>query len=408
MKIRIISFLLILLLLPIMVVPASAAYSETCWINLLDYYSGDLQGTSAYMFPLPSGISVYKVDFLVRCSHAPTAAKVDTPGGSVTLTCVYLGNEIYRLFGTLYGHAQSSVVLHTGLENISGSWFSILSAEASMLTTNSFDASANGFVTSSDRSYDISIGSDLSRVFATPTAQDGSDLTFFSDILCSDWEKYDYYVLTLQAYCNDITSISVTHGSDVPSYTISPWENTNLQDNHYIITIRIDLRDVVRNSSDIPCVTICGNLHPISAGVNGFGILRAQGEIVFSDLDPEVHWLKKIWLSITDYFNNLIGTIATWGQNIVSALNPSSDAGQDAAEQGAQQGSTITDLNDQMNNLNKPALEGSGDISGIITPGQLTSYTTVLATVVNAPYISQVVMLSLILSLAAYVLFGKR
>lgn len=93
---------------------------------------------------------------------------------------------------------------------------------------------------------------------------------------------------------------------------------------------------------------------------------------------------------------------------IANALEPAPGAGEGAKDEAAVQGGQIDNLNDQMNDLEKPDLTGQGNISDIISPGDLTSYTTFLASTVNAPYIKSVVMLALILSLAAYVLFGKR
>lgn len=124
--------------------------------------------------------------------------------------------------------------------------------------------------------------------------------------------------------------------------------------------------------------------------------------------DVIVIWGTNIRDSIVTWGSNIVSSVSTWGQNIVSAINPDPDAGEDAKDQGAEKGQAIGNLNDQMNAMAKPDLSGSGDISGIISPGDLSNYTTFLTTVVNAPYISQVVMLSLILSLAGYVLFGKR
>ncbi|MBO5952633.1 MAG: hypothetical protein J6Q53_00685 [Oscillospiraceae bacterium] len=93
---------------------------------------------------------------------------------------------------------------------------------------------------------------------------------------------------------------------------------------------------------------------------------------------------------------------------IANALEPAPGAGEGAKEEAAVQGGQIDDLNNQMNELDKPDLSDQGSISDIISSSELTSYTTFLASMVNAPYISSVVMLALILSLAAYVLFGKR
>lgn len=111
---------------------------------------------------------------------------------------------------------------------------------------------------------------------------------------------------------------------------------------------------------------------------------------------------------VNSFASNVGGYFSSLQDHLTSLFNPDPDAGEDFKEDSQNNAAILGGLNDQMNSVAKPDLSGSGNISGIITPSQMSSYTTVLATVVNSPYIGQVVMLSLILSLAGYVLFGKR
>lgn len=119
-------------------------------------------------------------------------------------------------------------------------------------------------------------------------------------------------------------------------------------------------------------------------------------------------WGQNIITGLGDKLTEVKNTVATWGKNIVDAIIPDTGQADQVVDDAVSKGDQIGDLNDQMNSVERPDLSGSGDISGIISPGDLSSSTTFLTTVVNAPYIGQVIMLSLILSLAAYVLFGKR
>lgn len=144
-------------------------------------------------------------------------------------------------------------------------------------------------------------------------------------------------------------------------------------------------------------------------GQNVVNSVTTSGQKIYDVLaEPIFNKISSILTAVNTWGQNTVNSIITWGQNIVNVINPDPDAGESAKDKGSEKGEIINGLNDQMNNLSKPDVSGSGDISSIISPKDLTSYTTFLSTVVNAPYISQVVMLSLILSLAAYVLFGKR
>jgi len=425
------ALLLVALLLPCCIaVPAKAAEPDNFgWIDLLDYSSvtdtGNsfgFSGSGSVTLDCPSEAVYVYADILVQYNmfygiDVPTITIANIYGNSVTLSGVSLGNGIYRYSGNLVEFSYSSLTLGFSAATDFSYTATILGCRLSSLRKNFFNAPASGVIRFNDSSRDqaFSIDSNLYRNYAIPVVEVGLPQDYRAFVDCSDWKKYDYYTFIFECYCSNITSVSAYQGSKVLPFTVSYLNDSAFVEDPFIFTVCVDLRGVDRSSEELPQVVFTGNCYTIDIGANGFAINSCQGEIDISYTDPEVTWLQKIknsidgfWKDVGAWFSGLTHTVATWGQNIVDAFSPDTGAADEVVNDAVSKGDQIGGLNDQMNSVEKPDLSGSGDISGIISPGDMSTSTTFLTTVVNAPYIGQVVMLSLILSLAAYVLFGKR
>lgn len=439
MKIRIISFLLILLLLPTMVVPAAAADNmQNNFLQVMDYPnpSGatiDSSNTSV-TFNLPNWNTLYYLDtLLIMAGDVPTSVTCSFSGHTFDLNILPIDPSfgLYRVYGNLPGYSTDSFILT--FSSPGTTWVTFKSIEVATVSVNSFSTTANmsGTLDSGNFTLNYSPGGEMVSHLTYYNNGDIETDDFYTFAYIPEWRKYDYIDLILSFTVGEIASVDVglSDGSYNLPFTVNFIQDTSTLPTTQMVSVRVDLTGIDRTSAADLQVFVSGAL---GYGVNAFSIFGCVGHVAF-DNDPYIYYFQSIinffgniagkldslsanisqWISsqttsLVNWLTSIRDSVVTWGQNIVSAINPSPDAGQDAVDQGAQQGSTITDLNDQMNALDKPALNGGGDISGIISPGQLTSHTTFLATVVNAPYISSVVMLSLILSLAAYVLFGKR
>lgn len=468
LKIRLISFVLILVLLPAMVVPAAADEVDNNfgWINLLDYSTLNtgsqfftFSGSTVLNISVPNVYQLFSIDMLVNIStwnaDIPTCT-IAFGDRSVTLSPVKVGDDLYRYYGDL--PAGNYSVLNMLFNGTSGSTYycTMYTCNVGIVASSSADLNATVLVSATghdDRYMDYVAGSSAT----VSIVDDMSDGTPSYYVLADheDWKNYDYIDLLFVFYTGTVESVSAVYGETYLPTNVAYLNDPSVAVSSTYISVRIDLTGIDRSLSDYPLLTISGNL---GFETNLFGLLSCRGHVVtnvnplfyyfrsvtsaisslgstignyfsthFGNLsswissqtsslvswltnvrDSVVTWGTNIYNQIASWGSNIVSTISVWGQNIVSSINPDPDAGEEAKDQGAEKGQEIGNLNDQMNSMAKPDLSGSGDISGIISPGDLSNYTSFLTTILNAPYISQVVMLSLILSLAAYVLFGKR
>ena len=400
------------------------------FVNVLDYTDlgmCNVSGSDPFSIniALPSKMFVQYIDFIILDRTGGIfSADLYCYGVRVPLTVVSLGNGYYRIFGKVNWEISS---LDLKIDHANGGYKQLYfcSLYVSLSDVNHYSAPlvCQGFTPSSDVDLSLHTG-DNRPTQVLWTIDSFNDRTFSFTCYSPDWYKYDYLDFQVIASVSEFTSISAVFGETAIPFTVSKIFPANTDGNSYCISVRLDLRGLDRNSSDVPEVTIVGQSN--YDGANGFQLAGCSGYIIQRDINPLFYYFKKLTSDISSFFSNLGSTVSTWGQNVFNAvtsvgskietwgqkifnsLNPDSGAADDAINQGSQAADQLTDLTDQMNSLEKPDLSGAGDISAIISPGDLSSYTVFLSTVVNAPYISQVVMLSLILSLAAYVLFGKR
>lgn len=220
---------------------------------------------------------------------------------------------------------------------------------------------------------------------------------FFFKIIIDEWESFDYVSVLVELTAYDLSSITVNNGT-LPfevSEIISPSTESK-----YFFTIDIDCSNADRTFDSL-IIEMQGRLWGVSSdgtlaerSGNTFAIRSVIGSFSTTYIDPEIHWLKKIWNAITDGFNKLVG---------------SGDQMDNFADNAQQQAGSLQDGNDAMNEMVKPDIDSSSaDISTIIAPGDLANTTSWLSDILNSKYISQIMTLSLTLTLASYVLFGKK
>lgn len=100
------------------------------------------------------------------------------------------------------------------------------------------------------------------------------------------------------------------------------------------------------------------------------------------------------------------------GQKLDQIMNGSQadqDAANDFENNSSNQSDKIDDANDAMNSVTKPDIDNvNTDVSGIVNVGNAVTVAPFLATIVTSPHIMSMFTIMLTISLAAYILFGKR
>lgn len=453
-------------------VSASEEFANDVWINIFDYAMPNgsdslLQECGSYTFDLPFNSTFYYVEMVIRSQFADLEISIEQANGTgFALDRELISSDgwfVYRFFGNLNGWDLGTFKVHAYME--SPGYLVFESFRASTLRFDRFDATCQvDIVTESeyipDEVLNCTNGSDNSFAFGVPDGIDDSDLEFYVLVASEEWRKYDYMDYSLYVGCDEITSISVLFNDELVPHDIGYIGESMTYDNTYLVSLRLDLTGLNRTEEDLPIISLFGKL---DSNVNIVSMMSCVGLVQVESLNPVTLWLRKIFDSVSSGFTsvtssivsmatslydsisywgmniynnistwgqnivdgiasmatslydsisywgqNIYNNISTWGQNIVNVLSPDTSASDEVVDDAVSKGDHLGGLNQQIGSIEKPDVSGSADISGIISPGDLSVSTTFLTTVVNAPYISQVVMLALILSLAAYVLFGKR
>lgn len=398
---------------------------ENQWINVLDYATPNDCGSNTVVinsgdwvhFDYPY-VQLGYIDFVVQFEvpASPTCAVVHQVDRN--LTRVRLNDRVYRFYGKLDITNSTGIDLLFG--NYPGGSIQFLSMRISATPYMSYNLPVSGFC-----SYDD--GDTVDFFYNSSDDYHGAALYGSSDFYAqgytaylnfADWNKYDYIDVQLYARHLSLVSISAVLAENSIPFDIS-YLSADSTFETYLVNVTLDLTDVDRDTLLPLELVVTGSIPTIDGNVGYFFVLYSHGLVETSSLNESLSLWYRIKSFFTGLFGNLnawidnqtssiTGAIAEWGQKIVQAINPDTGAADEVIEQGSQAADQVANLTGQMNSVVKPDLNGGGDISSIISPGDMSSYTVFLSTVVNAPYIGQVVMLSLILSLAGYVLFGKR
>ncbi len=409
-------------------VPSYAA--ETVWLDILDYATADDIGRNFISvsdnvpvnFNIPYANYKY-IDILVQFAHSFDSSPVcDVYRNSDhinTLSCVKVSDSVYRYFGNIDGwYTQGISFAFSNLPFVTGVQF--LSARTSVLSVSSYNLPVSGYFSYANGEEESFFYTDEDH--NDPAILYGSSDFDYQNYTCylqfNDAIKYDY--IDIQLYFSHLSLVSLSasfNGLSIP-YEVSYFDAGNTFEAS-LINVTLDLTGIDRNLNLPLEIILTGSTPTIDGQIGYFSVLSSNGLVEVNYGSPLLNFWYRIKTFFTDRFaslnawidnqtSSITGTIAQWGQKIVEAINPDTGAAEDALKEGSQAADQVTDLTGQMNSIVKPDLSGGGDISSIISPGDMSSYTVFLSTVVNAPYIGQVVMLSLILSLAGYVLFGKR
>lgn len=333
--------------------------------------------------------SFYYVDFLCQVNNA--SGVECSINGQALNKAVYIvdGNEsLQRFYGEVSFETNNLLAL-----NFTGS-----SDYFSFISFLSFDVSYSTAPFSLSPTYTVNLPDGSGNTW-TDSSSDGfvfnnttlGDFQFWIDY--SDWQLYDFISLQFILNVASINSISASVGSQSLPVIVDILNSADaFPGATFICSCRIDLSDVIRSDDEILSLCISGFLYDEQSYY-----VRAMNHLGYvspSIIDPDVSWLEKIRNAIVEGFNKLVGTDDQMG---------------DFSDDAQQQAGELHEGNDAMNQVEKPEIDsGSADISTIIAPDDLVNTTSWLSDILNAKYISQIMTLAMTLTLASYVLFGKK
>lgn len=404
-------------------IPSYAA--ENQWINVLDYATPNDSGSNTVMiesgdivhFDVPD-LQLGYIDLVVQLEIAgsPTCAvahEIDS-----RLNRVKLNDRVYRFYGEL------DLLLTEGIDlvfnNHPGGTVQFLSMRISTTPYMSYNMPVSGF-------FSYANGEEVNFYFNSSDDYGGATLYGNSNfsyqdytgyIQFADWNKYDYIDLQFYSSHLSIASVAATLSDNTVPYEIS-YLLSESTFGTYLVNITLDLTQIDRDTSQVLELVLTGSVPTIDSQIGYFSVLYCNGLLESSGVGEDLSLWYRIKTFFTDRFaalntwidnqtSSITGTIAQWGQKIVDAINPDTGAVDDVVDQSQQQADEIASNNAALQEMPKPDLSGSGDISSIVSVGNTAKYTIFLSRIMTAPVLSDVIMLGLIFSLAAYVLFGKR
>lgn len=426
---KIVSVFLVLLLLAssgLGLIPAFAV-EESAWIELLETQTVNDSGNNLVTFSststtfrikTPQYMRCTKVDMLIThpSGYAPTSVKVRYNNVYYTLTMVKIDSCTTRVYGdNIPDNLYADLVFQINKSGTASITYQILSCRVSPLTSKVLAATAYSLINGNQYNTPFSFEYD------NPDVDDMYGEYQFP-IVVTDWQKFDKVTISGSIGAMALNSIRASigglglpyemnfavsniSGSDVNSigwtemkyysYDESYKGTTETETFTYteylgkiLFSITIDLSGVDRNSTDqLICYFTC---------------------------------LANEWLGYTIQITGVTGLVdiadtsdASWWTRfkgfLTGLFDPDSPEAEDFQSSADQQGQQMEDLNEQLDSVTKPPVSDiETDLDDYVDPNALVIVNGNLAQLTNNSLIVAMLMISLIIALLSYILFGKR
>lgn len=350
-------------------------------------------GSNIVTVELPLDRVVYGIDFMVDDQTGINSVSITVDGTNYTFQRRQLGNGIKRFFLD-EALPVDSLILNFNCNNTGEGWFNFLSFFVDYSQKIFYDtySQALGYGPNDVR---IDLHSNDRPGIVYQADIDNSGFSF--DLYCPEWRFYDFIDFSFIGQGIKITSMSCNvSGVDVP-IQYSFLDSYAYPDVPLAVTVRIDVRGLDRNAAAAPCVVVTGD--SALSTMCGISLTNCVGSVAVNDVNP-----------FFIYFRDLGKKIEIGTQRIIDSITGgSSDQVDQVVNDFKDQASNVQQNNDALQQLQKPVIDpNTSDISGIVSPSNTVKYTLFLTRIMNAPILADVIMLAMIFSLAAYVLFGKR
>lgn len=400
--------------------PASASeLDDSTWINVFDYVEdnhlyyaeGDVC-VDVFLISLPDPLAVYSFDMVVHDVGGVLAGSGDSFSFQFAgVVCfdvkyIYLGDNLYRIYGYEYSGDQDSIVtdelyFQILIDSAIAGYFDILSLYVNIAPNTTFDiecycdilAYAYGnsihYVPTDDINHREWLASD-----------EAVDPFLQLDLFSEDWQKYDYIDFILNVQCFSITSITAFRdGVQLPvSYSMT--DNSSSGSKSFTILIRLDLRGLDRTNSSLPIIHIEGQMLP--SEYNLVGVLSCVGGIITDNSNPFVVFFSQIRIGLTN-ISNSVNRLYQY----ISGDNSTAD--NTFAANVQTKDDELDVLIQDMNAVERPNIDSvQSDVSDLVSGNDIVLASQGLGSLINNDIIFSLFSMSLILCLASYVFFGKK
>lgn len=418
---RCIAWILAILLLPAMIVPAYATENEG-YANYVDlmaqgYVTVDgvddtdfrFTGAASNIVEFPVDVigGMGQVDFVI---YSPDSNISITSQNGISFTKYAMGDDLYYF----YADVQKSSIERFTFNCPGGKQVYIVSARARMtgdlITDLSFDvvfrigSYREEFTDRTDYEF---------RDFAVDYFPDPSVYTQFVSVSVkfnSDTlHGLDYLDTTL--FSTGLSSTSITCVTDNNVYL--PVSMSFLQSADPAVErdrygVHIDLSSLPANED----VTLYFyGVTTSSSGTLIFQVPRVVGGITQPEVSGEVGLLGKIWLYLREKLPALDTTLKRIEDLLELSLTGDGSVGSDIQDDQDEARQEATEQLEIIDSVTKPPpeeLDELADISGYVDPSGVGVLATTLSPLFESNVFKPIIMLSLTFMLISYVLFGKR
>lgn len=455
MKRILVLVLALILAVSCMAVPSYAAESLNTFFDVLSYSTVDNSGSNfgyvtpeknSFFFDLPFYSDLYHVDIVVRTDFPVQSV---TAGNNTSLTVSPISTRngyLYRIYGSLNGYKAQRLVLYFSGSFSGAGGVNFHSFMVSTLPLGNIQTTAYGYLSAAGEweEFVYSPGNQGPSVSIDVPVNE-LNYGFSAGFNLSQWRLFDYIDVSCSLLgVGAITSITASfvdeNGDDQGTYVPIEYSFVGpsfYRDGEYELIIRVDLRDVVRSSTD----QLILNIHGEHGGnYIDFYLEEVSGGIVSTFPDPFITMQRNILSAIVDFRSSVVGWLTETYNTVVAGFNSvgtsltqsvgwltetyntvvagfnqviqllsgegDTEGFQDDVDQ---QGDKLDQMDEALNSVTKPALDRvDTNISGIVSDTDLANTAHVYTYIIDDNIMAPALTMVTILAMMSFALFGKR
>lgn len=452
---RILPLILTVLLFPsLLIVPARAeSFYDSNFVNILDLASANNYGTNFFDFTGSTTVTYdlgnpqvfSNVDIILYSTSPISSASIsDDSGNSFDLAIYQIDVNHFRLFGNLsyYGFSRLNLSLISQYPDVR-TFAEVLSFRASPSAIAVQDIGVSGVA-------HTGLSGTIKTEFNNNTVgwliAESPDYSCEITLVPLEWKQYDFLTIYLKHDAYEINSISADLDLLPIPYEVDYLDRSTTP-NEFRYAITLDLRGLDRTRNIYPNVRIQCRLSPNEDSM--FQIINAAGYVFTDAPNPLITWYRRILADMNTHFNNLrtsfsnglaqlgnniasgftslgdrihssLGSvfnahfkwltddIALWAQKIIDAIGGTGDSSQLQDDLNNAVGS-LDQAGEAMNSVQRPDIgQFNFDVSAMVPASGISAVGSLVGLVYQNEVFGPIILMFFTLSLAAFVIFGRR
>lgn len=387
---------------------ASAADYDSNFFNVLEYSScndsgsnyGEVNPDGTFTYKLPQRASLGYVEILFTANSVP----VQVTMGGRPLTCETIGLNFYRAYANLNGYTND--VLEFSFGQTVRTQFTVFGLEVTfgVVTPVSIGAAGRAIAYNVTQDFNVSSSSGYTGSI-TGSAQNG--MSFFCQVVPTNWRYYDYIDCFFYTNANEIQSVTCYIQSGTSSYISVPFEVSYIGDKYtgpggmFYLQISCDLTSIQRYQDGNLVINISGQSN---TGTTTNFVVQPLKALSITNNTSMLHY----------YFRDLTNNLREWfselGRKIDDMVSGDTSKSDDFADDFAQQETQMGDLIGDLESVTQPTL-GNIDITNdpaVVNPSALTAITDWSRLFFGNSFFLKIFTVMMVLATGSFVLFGKR